>query len=147
MANHAMTHRTALLSAAFGLALIGPAFAQSEPPPPPIQQHNCVLKTLDACKAEGSCAPLDNLKGEKLPVKVTVDLETGIIAGIDAEGWVAATPIASLARAGDQVILQGIDNGVAWQLLIHEKSELMSFSQASADAASIGFGSCTAVTP
>jgi hypothetical protein len=140
-----MMRRIALLSAGVGLAVIGAASAQSDAPAPSMAQHNCVLKTLRTCKAEGNCAPLDNLKGEKLPVKVTVDVAAGIIAGIDPEGWVDATRIASLARAGDQLVLQGIDNAVAWQLLIHEQSQLMSFSPATADTASVGFGSCTMV--
>jgi hypothetical protein len=137
--------------------VIGSALAQSSPPaassPPastpaersaaPSPQHDCVLKTLNSCKADGSCSTLDNLKGEKLPVKVTVDLGTGIVAGVDPDGWVNATKIASLARTADQLILQGIDNTVAWQLLIDEKDPTMSLSLATTDGASIGFGDCT----
>src|SRR5260221_630942 len=109
----------------------------------PLQQHNCVIKTLSACGADGSCRKLDNLKGEKLPVKVTIDFALGIVAGVDPDGWVNATRIGSLARTPDQLILQGIDDAVAWQLLIYEKSQVMSFALASADSASIGFGDCT----
>jgi hypothetical protein len=140
----------ALLSA--GVATTA-ALAQSSAPstPPgrhdeaPLQQHNCVIKTLSACGADGSCRKLDNLKGEKLPVKVTIDFALGIVAGVDPDGWVNATRIGSLARTPDQLILQGIDDAVAWQLLIYEKSQVMSFALASADSASIGFGDCTVV--
>jgi hypothetical protein len=129
------------------------ALAQSSPPPAPpaehreapLQQHNCMLKTLSACGADGSCSKLDNLKGEKLPVKVTIDFALGIVAGVDPDGWVNATRIGSLARTPDQLILQGIDDAVAWQLLIYEKSQVMSFALASADSASIGFGDCAVV--
>ena len=140
-----MIRRTAMLSAVLGLALIGPACAQSSASAPRITQHNCVLKTLRACKADGSCAALDDFKNEKLPVKVTVDIAAGFIAGIDPEGWVDASRIGSLARAGDHLILQGIDNAVAWQLLIDEKSARMSFALGMAGTATIGFGDCAAV--
>ncbi len=130
-----------------GLALAGAALAQPAPPAesgtPPVPQHNCVLKQLSSCKPDGSCARLDNFKGEKLPVKVTVDLETGIVAGVDPAGWVDATRIASLARSGDAIILQGIDNAVAWQLMIDEKREAMSLLLSAADTSSVGFGDCT----
>jgi hypothetical protein len=102
-------------------------------------------KTLSACGADGSCSKLDNLKGEKLPVKVTIDFALGIVAGVDPDGWVNATRIGSLARTPDQLILQRIDDAVAWQLLIYKKSQIMSFALASADSASIGFGDCTVV--
>ena len=139
--------RQALLSAAVGLAATGSAAAQSNPPAESnavsIPQQNCLLKKLSACKADGSCSPLDNLKGQKLPVKVTVDVQAGIVAGVDPGGWVDATRIGSVARTADELILQGIDNAVAWQLLIYEKNEVMSFSLASADTANVGFGDCT----
>jgi hypothetical protein len=125
------------------------ALAQANPPgapaTPPAPQHNCVLKTLSACNADAQCTPLDNLKGEKLPVKITVDLAAGIVAGVDPDGWVDATTITSFARAADQIILQGVDSAVAWQLLIHEMGETMSLWLATAEGASIGFGNCTAV--
>lgn len=139
--------RKALLSATVALAATGSALAQSDPRAggiaAPIPQQNCLLKKLSACKADGSCAPLDNLKGQKLPVKVTVDVQAGIVAGVDSGGWIDATRIGSVARTADELILQGIDNAVAWQLLIYEKNEVMSFSMATADTANVGFGDCT----
>jgi hypothetical protein len=141
----------ALLFAGIAVCVTTAALAQSSPPSPPpsrqgeapLQQHNCVLKTLSACGADGSCRKLDDLKGEKLPVKMTIDLALGIVAGVDPDGWVNATRIDSLARTPDQLILHGIDDAVAWQLLIYDKNQVMSFALATADSASIGFGDCT----
>jgi hypothetical protein len=147
----------ALLSAGVAVAATTAALAQSSAPAtspaaPPAEhgaaqlpQHNCVLKTLSACGADGSCRKLDDLKGEKLPVKMTIDFALGIVAGVDPDGWVNATRIVSLARTQDQLILHGIDDAVAWQLLIYEKNQVMSFALASGDGASIGFGDCTVV--
>ncbi len=136
----------ALSAVAIGLVTTGVAIAQPAPPAgagaAPIPQQNCLLKQLTSCKADGSCAPQDNLKGAKLPVKMTVDLDAGIVAGVGPDGWVDATRIASVARSGDELILQGIDTAVAWQLLIRDKGEAMSFSLATADGASVGFGDC-----
>jgi hypothetical protein len=145
--------RRVLLAAAIILVATTGVLAQAATPPgppaasaaPQVRQQNCLLKTLNACKVDGSCAPLDNLKGEKLPVKMTVDLTAGIVAGVDREGWVDATRIVSLARAADELILQGIDGVVAWQMLIDEKNEIMSLSLATDESATIGFGECTAV--
>jgi hypothetical protein len=143
----------ALLSAGVAIAAMTAALAQSSSPATPpgehgeaqLQQPNCVLKTLSACGADGSCRKLDDLKGEKLPVKMTIDFALGIVAGVDPDGWVNATRIGSLARTQDQLILHGIDDAVAWQLLIYEKNQVMSFALASGDGASIGFGDCTVV--
>jgi hypothetical protein len=136
--------RTALLAATLGLAASTPALAQSAEPSPS-RQHNCLLTTLNACKADGSCAALDSLRGAKLPIKVTVDLAAGIVAGVDPDGWVDATRIVSVARSADQLILQGVDGAVAWHVLIHEKTEAMSVALATADGTTVGFGQCTAV--
>lgn len=151
--------RQILGACAIGLVAATAALAQepapSTPPPPPGPppagapppelQHDCLLKTLNACKTDGHCAPLDALKDEKLPVKMTVDLAVGIVAGVGRDGWVEVSRIASVARAGDEIVLQGIDGADAWQLLIDEKGEAMSFALATATGASIGFGSCTVV--
>jgi hypothetical protein len=117
--------REALLTATVSLVATTGALAQAVTPPGPpagseqsVPQYNCLLKTLDACKENGACAPLDNLKGNKLPVKMTIDLASGIVAGVDPDGWVDATRIASLARTADEFVLQGIDSAVAWQILI-----------------------------
>jgi hypothetical protein len=137
---------SALLSAVASLIATGSPLAQSTPPAesgaPAIPQRNCVLKTLNSCKGNGSCTPLDNLRGEKLPVKLTVDFEAGIVAGVDSKGWVNATRIGMLARTTDQLILQGVDSAVAWQMLIYDKSGVMSLSLATADRAELGFGDC-----
>jgi hypothetical protein len=145
--------RETLLAATIGLVATTGALAQAATPPgpptasgaPPARQHNCLLKALNTCEASGSCKGLDNLKGEKLPVKMTVDLAVGIVAGVAPDGWVDATRITSLGRTADELILQGIDGGVAWQVLIYEKNEVMSFSLATADGVTTGFGECTAV--
>jgi hypothetical protein len=145
--------RGTLLAVTIGLVATTGALAQAATPAgpqatsgaQPARQHNCLLKVLNSCAANGSCSAVDNLKGEKLPVKVTVDLGVGIVAGVSLDGWVDATRIASLARTADELILQGIDGGVAWQVLIYLKNEIMSFSLATAEGATIGFGECTAV--
>jgi hypothetical protein len=96
----------ALLALAVGLATTRAALAQANPPAAgQLAQHNCVLKMLSACTSDGASKRLEALKGEKLPIKVTVDFEAGIIAGVDSEGWVNATRIASLARTPDQLML------------------------------------------
>jgi hypothetical protein len=146
-----MAHRqltAALLAAAAALAATGAARAQiAAPDEAPPAQHNCVLKVLRACKPDGSCEPLDALRGEKLPVKVTVDFEIGIVAGVDPDGWVNATRIVSLTQTPDRLMLQGVDNAVPWEMLIY-KDEQMSLSLATGEAVSVGFGACTvAKTP
>jgi hypothetical protein len=112
---------------------------------PSIQQHNCVVKTLSSCKANGGCASLDTLKGQKIPVKLTIDLATRIIGGVDSDGWIDATSIEAVSRAGDEIIVQGFDDDGLWQVLINEKKENVSLSLATSDETKVGFGQCTAV--
>jgi hypothetical protein len=64
-------------------------------------------KTLSSCKANGGCASLDTLKGQKIPVKLTIDLATRIIGGVDSDGWIDATSIEAVSRAGDEIIVEG----------------------------------------
>ncbi len=140
-----------LPSAVVAIIVAGGAVAQTVPPvaaaAQSIRQENCVLTMINSCTAGGRCTPSDNLKGEKLPVKITIDLEAGIVAGVDPNGWIEASRIASLARTPSQIILQGIDNAVAWQVLIYQKDNVMSFETATGDTANVGFGTCTAVKP
>jgi hypothetical protein len=40
---------------------------------------------------------LDNLRGEKLPDKMTIDLGAGVVAGVNADGW-SVRPGSHLSR-------------------------------------------------
>jgi hypothetical protein len=135
-----------LASAALGIGLASSAIAQNQPESSAtLPQQNCLLQIVNICKADGSCTRTDTLHGQKLPARVTVDFAAGIIAGVDQGGWVDATRIAAVARTPEQLVLQGIDNNVGWQLLIHQGTEAMTLSLAAPDGATIGFGTCTMI--
>jgi hypothetical protein len=48
-----------------------------------------------------------------------------------------------LADSADQLIVHGIDGAFGWQLVIHNESQAASISFGTADAAIMGFGTCT----
>ena len=45
--------------------------------------------------------------------------------------------------SADQLIVHGIDGAFGWQLVIHNESQAASISFGTADAAIMGFGTCT----
>jgi hypothetical protein len=160
-----MTHARTLLALAAGLTLLAaalPAAAQTqdapqgqdaqaagasppgpqgrEPPaPPPLR---CEFKVMHNCGAEGACKQGSDIPGVKLPLRVTVEFESGVVAAVDDTGWARPDRIDGLARSGDQLMLHGVDGAFAWQRLIHDNSEAASLTMQTADTSLTAFGSC-----
>ncbi len=112
--------------------------------PTPIPTLHCDFKAMSACTPDGDCKEGDEVAGIKIPLKATVDFESGVVAAVDESGYARADKFDGVAESGEQLIIHGIDGPYGWQLLIHKSSEAASMSFATADTIVSGFGTCSA---
>lgn len=59
------------------------ASARAETP----ETLHCDFKAMSACSPDGSCKEGAEVPGIKMPVKVTVDFENGVVAAVDETGY------------------------------------------------------------
>jgi hypothetical protein len=98
---------------------------------------------MSACSPDGSCKEGAEVAGIKVPVRVTVDFENGVVAAVDEPGYARTDKFDSIADNADQLVMHGIDGAFGWQLLLHKSSNDASMSIATADELIGGFGSCS----
>ncbi|MGA7544679.1 MAG: hypothetical protein WBW08_02450 [Methyloceanibacter sp.] len=137
-----------LAMAAFSIAASLSAHAETPADKPaatatPIPTLHCDFKTVSACSPDGTCKAGKDLAGMPLPLKVTVDFENTVVAAVDETGYARTDNIDAVADSADQLIVHGIDGAFGWQLVIHNESQAASISFGTADAAIMGFGTCT----
>jgi hypothetical protein len=109
----------------------------------PIPTLHCDFKAMSACTPDGDCKEGTEVAGIKVPVKVTVDFENGVVAAVDDTGYSRVDKFDGVAETADQLVMHGIDGPYGWQLLLHKSSEAASMSFATADTLIGGFGICT----
>jgi hypothetical protein len=107
----------------------------------------CALQTVTSCEKDKACKSEDNFEGAKLPLNITVDIPSSVLAFAEADGWVSIGKITSAAVSNDLVMAYGIDGAVSWQLQVYQKTSeggklTMGVQIGTADAAAIGFGEC-----
>ena len=88
---------------------------------------------MSACTPDGDCKEGAEVAGIKVPVKVTVDFENGVVAAVDETGYSRTDKFDGVAETADQLVMHGIDGAFGWQLLIHKSSEAASMSFATAE--------------
>jgi hypothetical protein len=111
--------------------------------PAPIPTLHCDFKAMSACTPDGDCKEGNEVAGIKVPVKVTVDFENGVVSAVDETGYARVDKFDGVAETADQLVMHGIDGAFGWQLLLHKSSEAASMSFATADSLIGGFGTCT----
>ena len=94
------------------------------------------------CTPDGECAggPAWNLE---IPQFIEVDLKAGRLSTTKASAENRVSPIKNLERDGDLIILQGVERGRAYGMVITQSSGMVSFTVAIADAGIVVFGACT----
>lgn len=75
------------------------------------------------------------------PRFVEVDAKKKVVSAANSSG--ASSPIGSVSHDGGNLILQGVEEGRGWTLLIDESTGEMSVSVADPDGAFVLFGACT----
>ena len=112
--------------------------------PKPIPTLHCEFKAMSACTPDGDCKEGNEVAGIKVPVKVTVDFENGVVSAVDETGFARTDKFDGVAETGDQLVTHGIDGPFGWQLVLHKSSNAASMSFATADSLIGGFGTCSA---
>ena len=102
----------------------------------------CATTSAVICWDDGTCdtgspADLD------LPQFIEIDLQQKRLSTTKASGLNRSTPIVSIQRDADMIILQGYENGRAFSFLIAEKSGLASVAVVADGRNVAAFGACT----
>lgn len=97
--------------------------------------------TLEALDCEAGTACLRGRPSELgAPAFMRIDLENMVIAGTQR-----TTPIASLEKRTDSVLLQGAEGDFAWTLVVDTQGGTMAATLVNREGAFVLFGSCTAL--
>ncbi|RXF73004.1 hypothetical protein [Hansschlegelia zhihuaiae] len=139
--------RALLTSLALSIAAASAAAAQpAEQPASPASAEElsplfCTVTSAQLCSGE-SCSRAETFGQVKLPAQVLIHFGQKIIASTNADGFPHVTSIASLAEAGGDFILQGVDGPSGWMIHLGSADPKMTFTVASNDAVLTGIGAC-----
>ncbi|HME93660.1 MAG TPA: hypothetical protein VKN16_05545 [Methylomirabilota bacterium] len=130
---------TGLVLALGGVALAAPASAAgkydgSKP-------MLCAVTAVSECTKDGNCERSAPQEGNNLPGFVRVDVPGKLLTDNDTAG--RKTPIKSSAIVDNQLMLQGAENGKAWNIVIASDSGIFGSSVVEDDGLFAIFGRCT----
>ena len=104
----------------------------------------CTANSVVVCWDDGTC---DNGSAADLnvPQFIEINLAEKILSTTRASGLNRSTPIASVHRDGETIILQGYENGRAFSYVIREKTGVASAAIAAEGRNVAAFGACTPI--
>ena len=105
----------------------------------------CSASYASACFDDGDCesGPATSLN---VPAFILVDLANSQLSTTKASGENRVTPIKNLQRSEGQIIIQGVEMGRAFSILIDEASGVLSAAVARGSLGVVVFGNCTPAT-
>jgi hypothetical protein len=101
----------------------------------------CAVTSMSECTADGKCERAAPQEGNNLPTFLRVDVKGGVLTANDGSG--RKTDIKASSVVGEQLMLQGIDNGKAWNMVIGSGTGRWGGSVVEDDGSFAIFGSCT----
>jgi hypothetical protein len=118
-----------------------PASVASEPPalPSPL---DCTFEKAFVCEAGKGCASVDTLGELPLPSRMLVHFGKQILASTSKAGLPHISSIASVASAGDGLILQGVDGHTGWVMQASRGNPGVTFTVVDHDTVLTAFGAC-----
>jgi hypothetical protein len=78
-----------------------------------------------------------------IPQFLKIDFEEKVITGKKGDGQVRSTTVKNMERVDGKMILQGIQNGKAWSMVITETTGKMTITAADDQVGFVVFGACT----
>lgn len=97
-----------------------------------------ICATVEAMDCESGATCLKGRPSEiGAPAFMRIDLERRTVAGTER-----TTPIASLEKRNENVLLQGTEGGFGWTMAIDTKAGTMAATLVNRDGAFVLFGSC-----
>lgn len=99
-----------------------------------------VIETIE-CTPDGEC-----LRGEAesidMPAFLKIDFAKKTISGTRQDGTVRNTEIKTMERVDGNLILQGVQNGKAWTMVISEATGKATITAADNQVGFVVFGAC-----
>ncbi len=105
----------------------------------------CSIDKGSVCRAGEECKPTVTIGREKLPLKFTVSFDDRMVMAATGAGYITSSAATIIARDDGQLILQGIEHGFSWSIVIREHNNVMSTSLSTAEGSFVGYGACTLV--
>jgi len=102
----------------------------------------CTAVQATVCTEDGDCV-VDNPWAFNIPQFLEVNLKDKKISTTKASGENRSTPIRTLEREGDLIIIQGIENGRAFSFVISQSTGMLSAAVARDGKSVSVFGACT----
>ncbi len=104
----------------------------------------CAVMDVVGCVEGGSCLQ-GRASSFDLPEFIILDAKDKVIRPAYEGGEKAVSPIKNVERNGDQLVLQGVENGRGWDIAIDTKSGEMRAASVGDAVSFLAFGSCTAL--
>jgi len=101
----------------------------------------CAVTAVSECTADGKCERSAPQAGNNLPTFMRVDVKGKVLKADDGSG--RKTDIKSSSIVDDQLMLQGIENGKAWSMVIKSETGRWGGSVVEDDGSFALFGACT----
>lgn len=89
-----------------------------------------------------ACAQIETMKKIKLPLKMGIEFDAGVIAATDVDGWPMVSRIATTNKEPAQLVPQGVGFGVGWTMAIEDTGPNMTATMTAADGVAALFGTC-----
>jgi len=101
----------------------------------------CAVTSLSECTADGKCEKSAPEAGNNLPTFLRVDVKGGALIANDGSG--RKTMIKTSSVVDGQLMLQGVENRKAWNMVIGSETGRWGGSVVEDDGSFAIFGSCT----
>ena len=101
----------------------------------------CAVTAINECTADGKCERSAPQQGNNLPTFIRVNVKGRSLNADDGSG--RKTEIKASSVVDGQLMLQGIENGKAWNMVIGSESGRWGGSVVEDDGSFALFGSCT----
>ena len=106
--------------------------------------ENLICAAIDTMHCQGSSDCIQGSAQEiNIPLFFHLDTKEMVVRRDTGEGTERTSKIDDLKRENGQILLQGIEDGLGWTLLINEASGNMTLTASGNDEAFVVFGACT----
>jgi hypothetical protein len=104
----------------------------------------CAAINVVACVDSGNCRQ-GQAKHFDLPEFLLLDAQQQVVRGTDVSGVKEVSPVKNMETSGNQLILQGVEEGHGWVMSIHMESGDMSATVTGEEVSFIVFGACAPI--
>jgi hypothetical protein len=121
------------------LAIFGPALADDVTD---VDRLLCSASEVTVCFESSDC--VDVMPWElDMPQFIVIDLKKKVLSTTKASGENRSTPVRTLLRDNQEIVLQGVEGGRAFSFVIDEATGLLTVAVASDGMSVSVYGACT----